>query len=330
MTRIHMDTEAVRETARLLDWTCGELYYMPPKLKNLAGSLSSAWQGGRSGHYAGELRRMGEILQREVINLQRLAIRVRNEVEEWEGADAAFGKVISDIVNTPEKSDVPWWKVSETLRGFVEDIGTIGSGLAISSLIGGMAMGASYTGQVIFKGGQSLKEMAGISSHLTHIKAANLPGHLLTQSKNIQGMEILMGVWEFAEKGAKDWAQYEKGSERAAALSIDALFVAGTAVTTQYATYAITTAGVSLLTAAGAPAILVAGGGLAIWWGGSYLVKSAIDTGYEMAESSGVKNSMVKAGGSLFENIEKEIQKTAEAVDRFFEPVIQNSQVYEM
>ncbi len=89
MTRIHMDTEAVRETARLLDWTCGELYYMPPKLKNLAGSLSSAWQGGRSGHYAGELRRMGEILQREVINLQRLAIRVRNEVEEWEGADAS-------------------------------------------------------------------------------------------------------------------------------------------------------------------------------------------------------------------------------------------------
>lgn len=87
MTRIHMDTEVVRETARLLDWTCGELYYMPPKLKGLASSISSAWQGGRSGHYASELRRMGEILQREVINLQRLAVRVGNEVEEWEDAD---------------------------------------------------------------------------------------------------------------------------------------------------------------------------------------------------------------------------------------------------
>ncbi|MEW6029855.1 MAG: hypothetical protein AB1554_10290 [Chloroflexota bacterium] len=90
MTRIHMDTEVVRETARLLDLTCGELYYMPPKLKNLAGSLSGAWQGGRSGHYARELRRMGEILQREVINLQRLAVRVGNEVEEWERNDASF------------------------------------------------------------------------------------------------------------------------------------------------------------------------------------------------------------------------------------------------
>lgn len=87
MTRIHMDTEVVRETARLLDWTCGELYYMPPKLKNLANAISGVWQGGKSGHYASELRRMSEILQREVINLQRLAVRVRNEVNEWENAD---------------------------------------------------------------------------------------------------------------------------------------------------------------------------------------------------------------------------------------------------
>ena len=87
MTRIHMETEVVQETARLLDWTCGELYYMPPKLKNLASAISGAWQGGKSGHYASELRRMGEILQREVINLQRLAVRVGNEVSEWENAD---------------------------------------------------------------------------------------------------------------------------------------------------------------------------------------------------------------------------------------------------
>lgn len=87
MTRIHMDTEVVRETARLLDWTAGEIYYMPPKLKSLAGSISSAWQGGRAGYYASELRRMSAILQREVINLQRLAVRVRNEVNEWENAD---------------------------------------------------------------------------------------------------------------------------------------------------------------------------------------------------------------------------------------------------
>ncbi|MFZ5903241.1 MAG: hypothetical protein ACOYZ8_06805 [Chloroflexota bacterium] len=87
MTRIHMKTDEVRETARLLDWTAGELYYAPFKLKNLANSIAGAWQGGKSARYAAELRRQGELLQHEVINLQRLAKRVRQEVAEWENAD---------------------------------------------------------------------------------------------------------------------------------------------------------------------------------------------------------------------------------------------------
>ncbi len=87
MTRIHMDTEAVRETARLLNRTAGELDNLPSKLKNLAGSISSAWQGGRSGNYANELRKVGNALQQEVANLQRLAAQVGNEVNEWEDAD---------------------------------------------------------------------------------------------------------------------------------------------------------------------------------------------------------------------------------------------------
>lgn len=87
MTRIHMDTEAVRETARLLNWTAGELDNLPSKLKNLAGSISGAWQGGRSSHYANELRKVSNNLQQEVVNLQRLAMRVGNEVNEWDDAD---------------------------------------------------------------------------------------------------------------------------------------------------------------------------------------------------------------------------------------------------
>lgn len=329
MTRIHMDTEVVRETARLLDWTCGELYYMPPKLKGLASSISSAWQGGRSGHYASELRRMGEILQREVVNLQRLAVRVGNEVEEWEDADAAFGKVVSAIATTPENPGTPWWNISETIRGFVDDTGTIVSGLAISSLIGGIGVGASYAGQVIFKGGQGLKEMAGLSGNLTHINVGNLSGHLLGQASKVGALEIGMAAWEFVNKAGKDWAQYEKGSEKAVALGIDALFVAGKTAVTHYAAYAVTAAAIGLLTTAGAPVVAVAAGGLAIWWGSSYLIGSAIDAGYGMAESSGAKDSIVKAGGSLFENIGKGIQKAAEAVDHVFDPVIESTQVYE-
>jgi uncharacterized protein YukE len=83
-----MDTEIVRETAHLLEYTSGDLYYMPPKLKNFASSISHAWQGGRAGHYASELEQMGKLLQHQVIELQRLAEVVRKEVDQWEDADS--------------------------------------------------------------------------------------------------------------------------------------------------------------------------------------------------------------------------------------------------
>lgn len=328
MTRIHMDTEAVRETARLLNRTAGELDNLPSKLKNLAGSISGAWQGGRAGHYANELRKVSNTLQQEVINLQRLATQVGNEVNEWEDADAAFGKVVSAIATNPENPDTPWWNISETIRSLVDDIGTIGSGLAVASLIGGISTGASYTAQAIFKGGQRIKDAAGLSKNLTHIKATNLPRHLLNQASKVGALDVGLAAWEFANKAGKDWAQYERGSEKAAALSIDALFVTGKTVATQYAAYAVTTAAVGLLTTAGAPVVAVAAGGVAIWWGSSYLIESVVDAGYEAVESSGAKDAVVKTGGSLLENAGKGFRKAAETVDRTFNPIIQSAPFY--
>ncbi len=327
MTRIHMDTEAVRETARLLNWTAGELDNLPSKLKNLAGSISSAWQGGRSGNYANELRKVGNALQQEVANLQRLAAQVGNEVNEWEDADAAFGRTVSAIASIPE-SDTPWWDYSEIARDFVSTMGTIGSGLAVSSLIGGISSGVSYAGQTIFKGSQGLKDMAGVSKNLTHIKAANLPSHLLKQAGKVGALDVGMAAWEFANKAGKDWAQYERGSEKAAALSVDALFVTGKTVATHYAAYAITTTAVGLLTTAGAPVVAVTAVGFAVWWGSSYLIESVIDAGYGAAESAGAKDAVVKTGGSLLENAGKGFRKAAETVDRAFNPIIQSAPFY--
>lgn len=327
MTRIHMDTEAVRETARLLNWTAGELDNLPSKLKNLAGSISSAWQGGRSGNYANELRKVGNALQQEVANLQRLAAQVGNEVNEWEDADVAFGRTVSAIARTPE-SKTPWWNYSKSIWDLADTIKEIGSGLATSSLIIGVSSGASYAGQIIFRGGQGLKDVAGLSKSLSHIKVANLPRHLLKQAGKVGALDVGMAAWEFANKAGKDWAQYERGSEKAAALSMDALFVTGKTVATHYAAYAIATATVGLLTTAGAPVVAVAAGGLAVWWGSSHLIESVIDAGYGAAESAGAKDAVVKTGGSLLENAGKGFRKAAETVDRAFNPIIQSAPFY--
>lgn len=136
MTKIHMETEDVRETAHLLDLTCGELYYMPGKLRGLASSIATAWQGGAASRYSGELRRHAEILQREVISLQRLAERVSNEVNQWENADNNGADAWLRIRVTPGTPGVPgeeqettkekfsWWNWGGAVGGGILTVGT--------------------------------------------------------------------------------------------------------------------------------------------------------------------------------------------------------------
>lgn len=243
---------------------------------------------------------------------------------EWENVDATFGKMISSIA-VATQAVKPWWEISKDIRDPANTLMDLGKGLAIAGAISGITVGTSYAGQVIFHGGQGLKNAAGLSSHLTHIKAANLPRHLLSQSGKISGIEVGIAAWEFAEKGAKDWANYESGSEKAIALGVDGLFIAGKTFIQHHAAHIVTTMAVSALVTAGAPAVGVAAVGLAVWWGSSQVTGIVLDKVYEIAESSGVKDSIVKAGGSIIDNIGKGLQNIAKSVDQAFSPTVQRT-----
>lgn len=324
VTRIRMVTEAVRQVAQGLSLGANELEDLPSDLKNLSEGLSSAWQGGNVEHYAGEISNLASDLLGEIENIGYLSSRLNNEVSEWENVDATFGKVISSIVDRVPAGK-PWWEISEAIRNPVNNLMDLGRGLATVGAISGITVGASYAGQVIFHGGQGLKNAAGLSSHLTHIKAANLPRHLLSQSGKISGIEVGMAAWEFAEKGAKDWAKYESGSEKAIALGVDGLFIAGKTFIRHHAAHIVTTMAVSALVTAGAPAVGVAAVGVALWWGSSQVTGIVLDKVYEIADSSGAKDSIVKAGGSFIDNIGKGIQNAARSVDRAFSPTVQRT-----
>jgi uncharacterized protein YukE len=319
-----MVTEAVRQVAQGLSLGTNELEDLPSDIKNLSESLTSAWQGGNAEHYAGEIRKVSGDLQEEIENLKYLSSRLNNEVAEWENVDATFGKVVSSIV-VGAPAGKPWWEISEEIRSPANALMDFGKGLATVGAISGITVGTSYAGQVIFHGGQGLKSAAGLSSHLTHIKAANLPRHLLSQSGKISGIEVGMAAWEFAEMGAKDWAKYENGSEKAVAVGIDGLFIAGKTFVKHHAAHIATTMAVSALVAAGAPAVGVAAVGLAVWWGSSQVTGIVLDKVYGIAETSGVKDSIVKAGGSFFDNIGKGIQNAARSVDQAFSFTVQRT-----
>ena len=165
MSMIRMETENVRDAASKIDFAVQELSLKPRRMSGVANSLKSAWSGRQASKLAGELKKKASILDTEVGNLQQLAQRMRNEVSEWEGAD-----------NISKTNSVAL-RVANAASNFRTIVGA-GAGLILAS---GITAGTTYAGQAIVQGSHTLKNLAGVSSHLTHFKAANIAQHLKAQ-----------------------------------------------------------------------------------------------------------------------------------------------------
>ena len=194
MTKIHMETEDVRDTARRVDLTAGDLYFMPPKLRNAANSLTSSWQGGRAGQYAAELRRAAQILQRDVITLQRLSTSLRREVDEWEQADATHDFTVAlpsySITSgegpiQPQDTNSGWGSVRDTIRN------------------------ASY---VVKAADTGIKLINGVT---TSLPVFPVVGSVLA---------VAGGIALFEDLYTKDLQRYSSQDERNAARMVDAAF----------------------------------------------------------------------------------------------------------
>ncbi len=87
MATLHMETERVREIARLIDQRSAEMLTKVATLRSASGRLSTAWQGGEADAYQNELRGLLKRLDDQVDALQLLSIQVNQEVDEWQEAD---------------------------------------------------------------------------------------------------------------------------------------------------------------------------------------------------------------------------------------------------
>lgn len=198
MTKIHMETEDVRETARRVDLTAGDLYFMPPKLRNAANSLTSSWQGGKAGQYAAELRRAAQILQRDVITLQRLSASLRQEVAEWENADDFGASTFQGIIipigfgtpaseNNTNTEGFDWW-------GWQIDV--VGGGAAVVAGAVGFGQTLSYVDYQSI--GRSINKMVGNQKGGWVGKMDDL-GHFIKKNPLLeQGTEAFglgVGIW---------------------------------------------------------------------------------------------------------------------------------------
>jgi hypothetical protein len=140
-----------------------------------------------------------------------------------------------------------------------------------------------------------------------------------SKAKGVGRLGWGLAALEAADRGVEDWARYEKGSEKAAAIAIDSSYVvAKTLGTHAFQGWVMGTLGVVALGAmatAGAPALLVAGAGFALWYGSGFLFNWASDSLYSWADNSGVKDFLVREGGELIDGAIGAARDAARAVD---------------
>lgn len=192
MTRIHMKTESVRETARQMNLTASRMFSEVSQLQSAIRRLDMAWDGGRSGQHISQFRQIARLMESQVLQLETISARVSREVDEWEAADRNGSAYIGKT------------KVTETwLTGPLKYASILKESSKVALLLG-FANGSAYSGQLLVRGSHRIKDWAGVSKNLTHIKDTNLPKHMFKQK--ISGLDAALGVLEFADKQIQNWA----------------------------------------------------------------------------------------------------------------------------
>jgi uncharacterized protein YukE len=287
MAKIHMDTERVRNIARLLSNGANELEEDIARIRKSSARLSMAWYGGsRSQRFHSQLSGLVRQYELKARELQTLSIRVSREIDQWLEVDSNFGKSPGFWDRFWEKSKV--WKPEDIIRL-----------IATGAVISGMKPGTDYAGELIIMGARGLKEKAGMFPTLNHVRVDHLPDTLLKKAmKGVTPIEAGLAVIEFGGKAVEDWNKYDKGSEKAAAIGLDAAFVAAKTVGIHYAGYGAAAAVTFLLPLLipAAPVVLVGAAGLAAWWAVSQFGGKALDAAWET-----YKDPLVKGGARLID-----------------------------
>jgi uncharacterized protein YukE len=194
MTKLHMETEQVRQIARQLDQKALDLLSKASMLSSISGRLSVAWQGGRSESYVNTLRSLIRKYESQIQQLQDLALRVYREVDEWENTDCSNNWEPSLAGMTPMISP------AGTMIGQGQAIGVaagLGSTMLATYFVSEMTLGGE--GSLLSQTGQGDWHREGWSPKVE--AKAGLGGALE------QGKYHSWGKWEAGAKAGVD----EKG-----------------------------------------------------------------------------------------------------------------------
>lgn len=234
MSHIRINTEQVRDMGRRFDHEGTHLAETDNSLRNAIQNLDTGlWEGRSRAQIEPSLTRVGpqcQELSADLTRLGRLLVKVADTFEQqdiqagnalqaltWDEIDFSSSTTTNVVVggdpfgdNESDNKDnvspvLKYMKdASESISKF-KDYKEIGASFLMA---GHITRGSTYPGQLIFSGGRNLKDMAGLSPYLTHIKSANLPAHM---AKNAfkggfsKSSILLEGVSELSE----NWEEYK-------------------------------------------------------------------------------------------------------------------------
>lgn len=318
MTIIHMETEKVRSLANTLRATARRIDSQQDALNAQIRRLQDAWEGGNAFDFYQDAHQFTQKLDQHIRLLDTLAERVLAEVTEWETVDGQFGRKADTNHSRVTRSQASSWFFPSLPNKDWLEAGMVAFGGILTSSHVVTKQTANKIDELVFSGKNGYRKWAGLPEYLRHVKPENF-AKTFSKNKNT-GLNVVFAGIELTEKSNKSFAQYQTWSERTAALAYDAVFVA----TKMVAVHAVQSAVMSIigsvalgvLATAGAPAAVIVGAGVALWWASGFAASNLADAAYDYMESSGIKDRIVRNLSNAAITINRQTVKFADAAFR--------------
>lgn len=249
MYLIRVPPDRLREAAFVLASQKEAVRSIGEELQRAIGGLDTwAWDGHSRARAEPLLSQAGPESHYLAGRLEELSRKLESAAEEFERVDILIADPLTSVFE--QLSAGAEWM--ENLLDSVRTTQTIFAAGIIAALI---QQGTTYAGQMKVYGPQWLKDWAGLSTHLTHIKAANLPRHMAKQALKVSALDIVL---EAGSELDENWKEY-KGNpiKMGAGVAIDTAIGVGVTVAAGAAgTYIGAVIGQAIIPIPGAGAVI--------------------------------------------------------------------------
>lgn len=247
---IQLDYQQLEEIAGRFAIQADEVAAMNGRLQRQATALQTSWSGSAADRFFLEWEdevwpaadRLTEALA-EAAAVTREIVTIFAAAEEEAASQLPFFEERATPGATDdmrEAGDGDWWDpIRNIVAGIVEAADGIDDFLPIPAALLLATMlrpGSTYAGQILVKGPRWLKDLAGLSPSLTHIKATNMAQHIgkFARKLPLLGGVIALGksVVAIGDVWTNNWEEYGgyAPSKRVTAMGVDAILASLPAV----------------------------------------------------------------------------------------------------